>query len=77
MTKPASQNALQLARGAIWTDLVDPNFGPEYAGLANAYLERAGELRLGRPWLGHAIDAGCPSYSLVRRTAPPSAAAIW
>jgi tetratricopeptide (TPR) repeat protein len=54
-TPESNQLAVTLFERALGAD---PQSVPAYVGLANAYLERARELRLGLGWLERAIEAG-------------------
>lgn len=54
-TPEGNERAVELFERAL---VAEPQCAPAHAGLATAYLERAGELRLGRQWLELAIKAG-------------------
>ena len=54
-TPESNQRAVTLCERAIDAD---PRCVPAYVGLANAYLERARELRLGPRWLERAVEVG-------------------
>jgi tetratricopeptide (TPR) repeat protein len=65
-TARSNERAVSLFERAIG---VDPHFAPAYVGLATAHLERAGELRLGRQWLRHAVAAAEKAIELDRSSA--------
>src|SRR6266545_36448 len=54
-THESNERAVTLFERALATE---PQFAPGFVGLASAYLERAGEPRLGEQWLARAIAAG-------------------
>jgi tetratricopeptide (TPR) repeat protein len=54
-TPDSNERAVALFERALGAD---PRCVPAYVGLANAYLERGRELRLGIRWLERAIEAG-------------------
>lgn len=54
-TPGSNERAVALFERALGAD---PHFAPAHVGLAAAYLERAGELRLGRHWLEESVAAG-------------------
>jgi Tfp pilus assembly protein PilF len=54
-TAESNERAVELFELAIGAD---PRFAPAYAGLANAYLDRVGDLRDTRAWLDRAVAAG-------------------
>ena len=54
-TYESNERAVELFERAL---VAEPHYAPAYVGLANAYVERALDLRLGAQWLELAIEAG-------------------